>query len=244
MLQTSPKFQVCTTKNLCCTGAKKCAPNELTGAAGTFGTAGKILDDPPAFLPWDRSYCCCDCYLQVRDSLGVVAIHPVLEVSPHIKIWGIKSGECDDHCGSHLRLISRSGKRCCSHANDSFEEWAVVPSCWNHWRTLTTPLRRPSGVQNLPRTWTYRSVLIVADRSLSSSNQNGPMIPCSEMATQAVHFTECNGFADSAQGVCYPRRCCFSSSRDLSTENVPRPKTRQCHESLSQRQSCRKTTGT
>ena len=41
--------------------------------------AGKVLDDSPAFLPWDRSYCCCDCCLQVRDSLGVVAIHPVLK---------------------------------------------------------------------------------------------------------------------------------------------------------------------
>jgi len=50
----------------------------------------KVLDDPPAFLPWDRSYCCCDCCLQIRDSLGVVAIHPVLKVSPHIKIWGVQ----------------------------------------------------------------------------------------------------------------------------------------------------------
>ena len=40
--------------------------------------AGKILDDHPAFLPWDRSYWCYDCCRQVRDSLGVVAIHPVL----------------------------------------------------------------------------------------------------------------------------------------------------------------------
>jgi len=40
--------------------------------------AGKVVHDPPAFLPWDRSYCCCDCWIQVRDSLGVVAIHPVL----------------------------------------------------------------------------------------------------------------------------------------------------------------------
>jgi len=32
-------------------------------------------------------------------------------------------------------------------------------SCWNHWRTLTTPLRRPSVVQNLPSTLTYRSWL-------------------------------------------------------------------------------------
>ena len=52
--------------------------------------AGKVLDDPPAFLPWDRSYCCCDCCLQVRNSLGVVGIHPVLKVSPHIKIWGVQ----------------------------------------------------------------------------------------------------------------------------------------------------------
>jgi len=47
---------------------------------------GKVLDDPPAFLPWDRSYCC----LQVRDSLGVVAIYTVLKVSPQIKIWGVQ----------------------------------------------------------------------------------------------------------------------------------------------------------
>jgi len=52
--------------------------------------AGKVLDDPPTFFPWDRSYCCYDCCLQVRDSLGVVAIHPVLEVSPQIKIWGVQ----------------------------------------------------------------------------------------------------------------------------------------------------------
>ena len=73
--------------------------------------------------------------------------HPVLKVSPHTKSGGFKSGECGDHCGSHLRLISRSGKRCSSHDNDSFEEWGVEPSCWNHWRTFTTPLRRPSAVQ-------------------------------------------------------------------------------------------------
>ena len=51
-------------------------------------------------------------------------------------------------------------------------------------------------------------------------------------------------FADSAQGVCYPRRCCSHSSRDLTTENVPRSKTRHCQESPAQRQSCHKTTGT
>ena len=51
---------------------------------------GKVLDDPPALHPWDHSYCCCDCCLQVRDSLGVVAINPVLKVSQYIKIWGVQ----------------------------------------------------------------------------------------------------------------------------------------------------------
>ena len=51
---------------------------------------GKVLDDPPAFLPRDRSYCCCDSCLQVRDSLGIVTRHPVLKVSSHIKIWGVQ----------------------------------------------------------------------------------------------------------------------------------------------------------
>jgi len=100
-----------------------------------------------------------------------------LRYSNIYKSGGFKSGECGVHCGSHLRLISRSGKGCCSHANDSFEVLGVVQSCWNHWRTLTTPLRRPSAVKNLPSTWTYRSALIVTDRSLSSSNQNGPVMP-------------------------------------------------------------------
>ena len=52
--------------------------------------AGKVIDDPPAFLPGDRSYCSCDCCLQVRDSPRVVAMHHVLKVSPHIKIWGVQ----------------------------------------------------------------------------------------------------------------------------------------------------------
>ena len=140
---------------------------------------------------------------------------------PHIwKSGGFKSGEYGDHCGSHLRLISRSGKRCCSHANDSFE-WGVAPSCWNHWRTLTTPLRRPSGVQNLPSTWTYRSVLIVTDRSLSSSNQNDPMMPCSEMATQAVHFTECSGLCRQCSGGVLPQKMLFLEFMWPDNKNMP-----------------------
>ena len=33
--------KVCTTKTLCFTGAQKCAPNELPGAVGTFGSGGQ-----------------------------------------------------------------------------------------------------------------------------------------------------------------------------------------------------------
>ena len=123
--------------------------------------AGKVLDDPPVFLPWDRSYCCCDCCLQVRDSLGVVAIYTVLKVSPH-KSRGFKSDECGDHCRSHLRLISRSGKHCCRHANESFEVWGVAPSCWNHWWALTTPVRRPSADQNSPHRLPVDSKLLTS----------------------------------------------------------------------------------
>jgi len=53
--------------------------------------AGKVLDDPPAFHPWDRSYCCCDSCLQVRDSVGVVAIHPVRKGIPTDKNLGVSN---------------------------------------------------------------------------------------------------------------------------------------------------------
>ena len=46
--------------------------------------AGKNLT--PAFLHFDWSYCC----FQVRDTLGVVGIDPVLKVSPHVKIWWVQ----------------------------------------------------------------------------------------------------------------------------------------------------------
>jgi len=92
-----------------------------------------------------------------HSSLGIALIAAVIAAFMSGTVWGLlpyilslryphrkksggfKSGECGDHCGPHLRLISRSGKRCCSHANDSFEVWGVSLSCWNHWRTLTTP---------------------------------------------------------------------------------------------------------
>ena len=47
---------------------------------------GKVPNDPPALLSQDGSNGCCDGCLEVRDSLGVVLIHPVLEVTPQIEI--------------------------------------------------------------------------------------------------------------------------------------------------------------
>ena len=95
----------------------------------------------------------------------------------------------------------------------------VAPSCWNHWRTLMTPFRRPSAAHNLPSTWTYRSVLIVTDRWLSSSNQNGPMMPCLEMATQAVHFAECNGLCRQCSGGVLPLKMLFLENQALSRKS-------------------------
>jgi len=164
------------------------------GAEGTLIRGAKFST---AFLPWGRSYCCCDCCLQVRDSLGVVAIHPVLKVSPQIKIWGVQIRWM-------LWPLRVTPARCCCHANDSFEEWGVAPCCWNDWRTLTTPLRRPSAAQNLLGTWTYRSVLIVTDCSLWSSNQNGSMMPVCRWQPRQCTSQRVMAFADSAQGFATP----------------------------------------
>ena len=84
--------------------------------------------------------------------------------------------------------------------SDSFEVCRVAPFCWNHWRTLTTSFRRSSAVQNLQSTWTFWSVLIVTQCTLLSSNQNYPTMPCLEIATQAVHFRECNGICRQCSG--------------------------------------------
>ena len=50
--------------------------------------AGKILYGLLAFLAWDHFYCCFDLCFQVRDTLGVVDIDLVLNISPKIKILG------------------------------------------------------------------------------------------------------------------------------------------------------------
>ena len=167
--------------------------------------AGKILCDLLAFLPWDRFYCYCDFCFQVRNTLEVVDIDLVLKIYQEIKICGFKSCEY----GDHLWLISRSEKHFFNHTNDSFEVCEVAYSCWNHQRTLITSFRRPSAVQNLQSTWTYRSVLIVTQYSLSFSKQNQSMMPCLDIETQEVHFTECNGLCRQCPGDMRPQKMVF-----------------------------------
>jgi len=50
---------------------------------------------------------------------------------------------------------------------------------------------------------------VVTDRSLLSSNQNGLMMLCLEMATQEVHFTECNGLCRQCSGGVLPQKMRF-----------------------------------
>ena len=90
---------------------------------------GKVLYGLLSFFPWDRFYCCFDFCFQVMNILGAVGIDFVLNISPKIKNLSLKSGEYGNHCGSHLRLISRSEKRFFNHANDSFEVCGVQLSC-------------------------------------------------------------------------------------------------------------------
>ena len=63
-----------------------CAP----ALQADLDSPGKVLNDPPALLSRDGSDGCCDGCLQVWDGVGAVAIHPVLEVPPQIKIWGVQ----------------------------------------------------------------------------------------------------------------------------------------------------------
>ena len=62
-------------------------------------------------------------------------------------------------------------------------------------------------------------------RPLSSSNQNGPMMPCLEMATQAVHFRKCNGLCRQCSGGVLPQKMLFleftlpDNRKSASSEN-------------------------
>ena len=128
---------------------------------------------------------------------------------PHIyKSGEFKSGECGAHCGSHLRLISRSGKSCCSHVNDSFKVWG-----WHHPAGTTGRSWRPLSVdQVLSRT--CRAPGHIARCWLSQTARcclRTRMVQwCHVWSWKPRQCTSQSvmAFADSAQGVCYPRRCC------------------------------------
>ena len=47
---------------------------------------GKVPNDPPALLSRDGSDGC----LEVRDGLEVVIIHPDLDVTSQIEVWGVQ----------------------------------------------------------------------------------------------------------------------------------------------------------
>ena len=59
-------------------------------AFGHVHSPGKVLNDPPALLSRDGSDGFCDGCFEVRDGLGVVLIHPVLEVTPQVEVWGVQ----------------------------------------------------------------------------------------------------------------------------------------------------------
>ena len=160
-----------------------------------------------------------------HSSLGIALIAAVIAAFRSGLVWGLlpytlslryphrqksrvfKTGECGDHCGSHLRLISWSGKRCCSHANDSFE-WG-----WRHPAGTTGGPWRPFSVdQVLSRT--CQAPGHIARCWLSQTARCRPrtrMVQwCHVWRWQPRQCTSQNvmAFADSAQGVCCPRRCC------------------------------------
>ena len=79
----------------------------------------------------------------------------------------------------------------------------------------------------------------MSDHSLSSSNQYGLMIPCFDMATQAVHLMECNGCCrPSSRGV-EPQK----SSHGLRGGIVIHLRTTNCPENQGSHQPCHRTSG-
>ena len=120
----------------------------------------------------------------------------------------------------------------------------ATPSCWNHWPSLSKPLRHPNVVQNFCSTSVQRWELTMSDPSLSSLNQNGLMIPCFDIATQAVHLMECIGPCRNLLEELSPRRCCFLSSHGLRGGNVFHPRTTNHSGNQGSHQSCYRTNDT
>lgn len=100
------------------------------------------------FLP-DSPNLLGDGHFQFSNGLRTILIDVVLQESPEKKSGGLRSGECGDHLGSCLLLISRSGNRLSSHSIVMLAVGVVAPFCWNHCTPRLTPRRDPSALQNL-----------------------------------------------------------------------------------------------
>ena len=169
----------------------------------------------------------------MRDSLGVVAIHPVLKVSPHINLRG----------SSPVNAATTAGHTCgwsVGQGNAAVAMPMIRLRCggWHHPAGSTGGPWRPLSVdQVLSRT--CQAPRLIARCWLSQTTRCRPRTrmvqwcPIWRWQLRQCISQSAMAFADSAQGLCYPRRCSYSS-RDLTTENVPRPKSRHCQESLAQ----------
>ena len=106
-------------------------------------------------------------------------------------------------------LISRTAKGQSSHSIVMLAVWRVAPSCWNYCCSWCTPQRAQSVLQNLLRTTIWRSLLTVIISPTSFLNQNGPIMPCFNMSTHALHFTECSGLRRTSSGAWDPQNTEF-----------------------------------
>ena len=178
-------------------------PNDLLGIGERLVTIAQNCQSLVCIHLWGFPWFLLQ--LQLTNCLRIVLIYMVLQISPQIKIRGFKSGEWGAHSTSHFLQISLSWNRTLSQSTVRFDVCGVTSSCWNHWSSRSVYLRRPSDAQNLFSTATERSLFTIWALSFSSSNQYGPIMPCLEMATQGVLFTECNDLCKTSSGGAVPQ---------------------------------------
>ena len=124
---------------------------------------------------------------------------------------GFKSGKWRGHSESWCRLTSLWGKGWLSHSRVTLAVWGVAPSCSNQWQSLLKlpQFWCPRAVQYCCRPSTYCSFVTVSGSPFSSSNQNGPMMPCFDIATHVVHFFEWSGLCSTSLGADVPQNMLF-----------------------------------
>ena len=183
---------------------------------GHLDPSNKVLDDPPTFFSWDRVYCCCDCCLQIRDSRGgggggLLWYTLFLRYPRKLKFWGVQV-RCMRWPLRVTPVVDQFVRETLLQPRQWFD-WGVgmAPSCWNHWRSLRTLLRRPSA-EHIVQCW------------LSQTARCRPrtrMVQwCHVWRWRSMQCTwqSVLTFADSTEGVCYPRGCYFYSSLGLTVK--------------------------